>query len=66
MSWLNHQLLQEDVAAALAQGEADVYFSMFSDRIFPYHLCITHKHEPPLFRVSHKRLEAENKATNSI
>jgi hypothetical protein len=50
MSWLNHQLLllQEDVTAALARGEAAVYFSLFSDSIFPYHLCITHKHEPPL------------------
>jgi hypothetical protein len=50
MSWLNHQLLllQENVTVALACGKAAVYFSLFSDRIFPYHLCITHKHEPPL------------------
>ncbi len=41
MSWLNHQLLllQEDATAALAQGEADIYFSLFSDSIiFPNHL----------------------------
>jgi hypothetical protein len=50
MSWLNHQLLllQEEVTAALACGEATAHFSLFSDSIFPYHLCITHKHEPPL------------------
>jgi hypothetical protein len=48
VSWLNHQLLllQEDVTAAFAHGKASVYFSLFSDSIFPYHLCITHKHEP--------------------
>jgi hypothetical protein len=68
MSWLNHQLLllQEDVTEALANGEAAVYFSLFSDSIFPYHLCITHKHEPPLGGILHERLVAENKATNSI
>jgi hypothetical protein len=68
MSWLNHQLLllQEDAAAALAWDEAAVYFSLFSDSVFPYHLCITHKHEPLLFGVLHKWLEAENKATNSV
>jgi hypothetical protein len=36
-------LLQEDVTAALARGKAAVYFPLFSDSIFPYHLCITHK-----------------------
>jgi hypothetical protein len=68
MSWLNHQLLllQEDVTEALAQSEAAVYFSLFSDSIFPYHLCITHKHEPPLRGVLHERLEAESKATDSV
>jgi len=68
MSWLNHQLLllQEEVTAALARGEAAVYFSLFSDSIFPYRLCITHKHEPPLGGELHERLEAENMATNSV
>jgi hypothetical protein len=43
MSWLNTQLLllQEEVTAALARGEDAVYFALFSDSIFPYHLCIT-------------------------
>ncbi len=31
---------------ALAQGEDAVYFALFSDSIFPFHLCITHRHEP--------------------
>ena len=68
MSWLNHQLflLQEDVTGALAHREAAVYFSLFSDSIFPYHLCITHRHEPPLNGVLHERLEAETMATNSV
>jgi hypothetical protein len=43
MSWVNTQLLmlQEEVTAALARGEDVVYFALFSDSIFPYHLCIT-------------------------
>jgi hypothetical protein len=56
----------EDVSVALARGEAVVYFILFSDSIFPCHLCITHKHEPPLGGVLHERLEAENMATNSV
>ena len=50
MSWLNHQLLllQEEVTQALARGEDAAYFALFSDSIFPYLLCITHRHEPPL------------------
>jgi hypothetical protein len=68
MAWLNHQLLllQENVTAALACGKAAVYFSLFSDSIFPYHLCITHKHKPLLGGVLHERLEAENMATNCV
>ncbi len=62
MSWVNTQLLllQDEITAALARGEDAVYFALFSDSIFPYHLCITHRHEPPLGGVLHQRLEAEN------
>ena len=34
--------------------------------IFPYYLCITHKHEPPLGGELHERMEAESMATNSV
>jgi hypothetical protein len=51
---------------ALAQGEDAVYFVLFSDSIFPYHLCITQRHEPPLNGVLHESLEAENNTMNSI
>ena len=53
MSWLNHQLLllQDDVTQALARGEDAAYFALFSDSIFPYLLCITHRQEPPLGEV---------------
>ncbi len=50
----------------LARGEEAVYFALFSDSIFPYHLCITHRHEPPLGGVLHERLEAENLTMNSV
>ncbi len=43
-----------------------LYFSLFSDSIFPYHQCITHRHEPPLHGELPDRLEEENKATNSV
>ncbi len=68
MSLLNHQLLllQEEVTQALAQGEDAVYFVLFSDSIFSYHLYIIHIHESPLGGVLHLRLEAENLATNSV
>ncbi len=68
MSWLNSQLMliQEHVTQARARGEEVLYFSHFSDSIFPYHQCITHRHEPPLHGELPARLEEENKATNSI
>ena len=68
MSWVNTQLLllQDNVTQALARGEDAAYFALFSDSIFPYLLCITHRHEPPLGGVLHQRLEAENLATNSV
>jgi hypothetical protein len=50
----------------LTHGKAAVYLSLFSDSFFPYHLCITHKHEPPLGGVLHEKLEAENMASNSV
>jgi hypothetical protein len=51
---------------ALTRSKAAVYLSLCSDSFFPYHLCITHKHEPPLGGVLHEKLEAENTATNSV
>jgi len=50
LSWLNEHLvaLQLEIAAARANGENILYFSLYGDKIFPYLQCITHAHEPPL------------------
>jgi hypothetical protein len=58
-------LLKKEVTEELAQGGDAVYFALFSDSIIPYHLCITHRHKPPLNGELHQRLEAENLTTNS-
>jgi hypothetical protein len=49
-SWLNEHLvaLQPEITAARANGDNLLYFSLRGDKIFPYHQCITHAHEPPL------------------
>jgi hypothetical protein len=41
-------LLQEHVKQAVGNSESTIYFALFSNSVFPYHLCVTHKHEPPL------------------
>jgi hypothetical protein len=67
MSWVNTQplLLQGHVRQAIANGENAMDYSLFSDNVFPYHLCVTHKHEPPLGGELDDRLHLENVATNS-
>jgi hypothetical protein len=50
MSWLNEPLvaLQPENAAARANGEQILFFSLYGDKIFPDLQCITHAHEAPL------------------
>jgi hypothetical protein len=51
MSWLNENLvmLQPEIAAARANGEQILFFSLYEDKILPYLQCITHGdgHEQP-------------------
>jgi hypothetical protein len=50
MSWWNEHLIviQPEIAERRANGDNILFFSLFSDRIFPYLMCITHAHEDPL------------------
>ncbi len=50
MSCLNEHLvmLQPETAAAQANGEHILFFSLYGDKIFPYLQCITHALEAPI------------------
>ena len=68
LSWLNKHLvaLQLEVAAAPANGENILFFSMYGDKIFSCLQCITHTHEPLLGGQLHPRQRLEVPVMNSL
>jgi hypothetical protein len=68
MSWLNDHMaaLQPEIAAAQANGEEILYFSLYGDKIFPYLQCITHAHEAPIGGQLPLHQQLEVMAMNSL
>jgi hypothetical protein len=58
--------LQPEIAAARANGEDILFFSLYGDKILPYLQCITHAHEPPLGGQLLPRQRLEVLAMNSL
>jgi hypothetical protein len=58
--------LQLEIAAAQANGDNILYFSLYGDKVFPYLQCITHAHSAPSGGQLPPRQRFEVLAMNSL
>jgi len=68
LSGLNGHLiaLQPNIEHEWAFGLESLYYSVYTDSIFPFHECVTHQHEPPVCGVLLEREVVENHTMSAM
>ena len=68
LSGLNGHLiaLQPNIEHEWALGLESLYYSVYTDSIFPFHECVTHQHEPPVCGVLLEREVVESHTMSAM